>query len=132
MRSLITLMLALILATAAPAARADNSDISGTLAMPNGKAIKGYPVILSGTFSSGATQYWVTTTDEAGAFNFEGMPAGQYTVTPANEPTASHSVTIQEKQKTFLDYFSTATGTAKEDVGTLTVAPGDKLQTPSE
>lgn len=132
MRRLTILALALALSMSASAARAGSSDVTGALAMPNGNAIKGYPVILSGTFASGSTQYWVSTTDEAGKFSFEGMPAGDYTVTPANEPDAAKSVTVEEKTGSVLDIFSPAPEVSETDVGTIEIEPGNKLQGPAE
>ncbi|HML93734.1 carboxypeptidase regulatory-like domain-containing protein [Methyloceanibacter sp.] len=132
MKRLTILALILALPMTASVAKAGSSDVTGTLAMPDGKAIKGYPVVLSGRYASGSTQYWVSTTDEAGKFSFEGMPAGDYTVTPANEPDAAKSVTVEEKTGSLLDIFSPASEVSETDVGTIEVEPGDKLQSAAE
>jgi Carboxypeptidase regulatory-like domain len=95
--------------------------VTGSLVTPDGKAIKGYPVIISGTYPSGSTQYWVTQTDEGGAFRFDAMPPGKYVVSPSNDPTVTRTFELKS------DAQSTA-----QDVGPILVNPGSKLRAVGE
>jgi hypothetical protein len=131
MRRTMTIVGALLLCATASAAWAQSSDVTGTLLLPNGKAIKGYPVVISGTYASGTPQYWVTTTDEAGKFKFADLPAGQYVVLPGNDPDAAKSFEL-ESNKTWLDALTATPDTTEKDVGTIQVDPGSKLRAPED
>jgi|GEM_PF-3702121 len=130
MKRAIAIAGALLLWTA-PAAWAESTDVTGALAMPSGKAIKGYPVVISGTYASGATHHWVTTTDESGKFKFDNLPAGQYVVSPGNDPDAAKSFEL-ESSNAWWDVFKTKSEATDKDVGTIQVDPGSKLRAPAD
>ena len=132
MRLIAALLGAIPIVFASPTAIAESANLSGSLVMPSGKAVQGYPVLVTGTDAEGKALGFVATTDKNGVFNVQGLPAGEYTVAPANEPSASENVQIEAKEKSFLDYFTWAPRTFEKDIGTLKVTPGNKLQAPVE
>ena len=118
MRRTATIAITLLAATAT--ATSAGEAVTGSLVTPDGTAIKGYPVIISGTYPSGSTHYWVTSTDESGAFRFDAMPPGKYVVSPSNDPTVTRAFELKSAQPT------------TQDVGPIQVNPGSKLRAAGE
>jgi hypothetical protein len=93
----------------------EDGRVSGTLSTPDGKPVIGYPVIVSGEVA-GHARNWISSTNTEGKFVVEQLPAGEYTVVPANEPGAVKAFQIEPE----------AVETAAPDLE-LEVTPGDKF-----
>jgi hypothetical protein len=88
-----TIATLLLLLTVTPAICEDGR-VTGTLSMPDGKPVGGYPVIISGELPSGEIHDWVSSTNAEGKFSVKQLPPGTYTAVPANEPGAVKSFQI--------------------------------------
>lgn len=100
--------------------------VKGSLALPSGIPVQDYPVIISGKGDAGKRRF-VTTTREDGSFELDGLPAGEYEARPANEPLASQSFEIEDKDAGFFEFWNTHQNTVTKDIGTLKVEPGSKF-----
>lgn len=131
MKRMTAIIAAILLCVTATAAGAGDADVTGSLVTPDGRAIKDYPVVISGTSESGETQDWVSQTDAGGKFRFESLPPGHYIVSPSNDPSAARTFELKS-DKSWWKAFKTDAPSTKQDVGTIEVDPGPKLRSLAE
>lgn len=126
MKPITAIVTAILVCVTATAAWAGETTVTGSLVTPDGKAVKGYPVVISGTYPSGTTHNWVTTTDEAGAFRFDALPPGKYVVSPSNDPSASRTFELSSDKAWWA--LKSDEPSTKQDVGAIEVDPGPKMR----
>jgi hypothetical protein len=126
------LVVTALLCVTTTAAWAGDAAVTGSLATPDGKAVKNYPVVISGTSPSGETQDWVTTTDEAGKFRVDALPAGKYVVSPGNDPGVARTFEMESQKGIWQLFKKQAPVPTEQNVATIQVTPGSKLRSLTE